>query len=66
MEILCERLSLPEFRIVESATPNHRRLCLHVCGLGLPDQQLKQTVNELVQNGENIKAAALAISKSYL
>lgn len=39
----------------------HRQLCLHICGLGLPYQQLEANVKELVRVGQYTKAAALAI-----
>lgn len=47
--------------MTETSFPNHRRLCLHTCGLGLPYQQLEETVKKLVFKGENTKAAALAM-----
>lgn len=44
-----------------TSAPNHRRLCLHTCGLGLPFEPLEKYVKELVGQGQNTKAAALAI-----
>lgn len=41
--------------------PNHRRLCLHTCGLGLRFEVLNKHVKDLVNQGCNTKAAALAI-----
>ena len=61
VEALCTRLELPEFRMTETSLSNHRRLCLHTCGLGLPYQQLENTVKRFVFEGENSKAAALAM-----
>lgn len=61
VETLCDKLDLPEFRMVQSAAPNHRRLCLYNCGLGLPYQKLEATVEDFVRQGQNTKAAALAI-----
>lgn len=61
VETLCDKLDLPEFRMVQSAAPNHRRLCLYNCGLGLPYQKLEATVKDFVRQGQNTKAAALAI-----
>ncbi|CAD6588066.1 MAG: hypothetical protein ASARMPREDX12_003146 [Alectoria sarmentosa] len=61
VETLCDKLDLPEFRMVESAAPNHRRLCLYTCGLGLPYEKLEATVKDFVRQGQNTKAAALAI-----
>ena len=39
----------------------HRQLCLLTCGLGLPYQELEVNVKDLVQHGQNTKAAALAV-----
>ncbi len=61
MAILCERLDLPAFATVDTAAPNHRRLCLYTCGLRLRDQQLESLVDDCVQLGQNTKAAAVAI-----
>lgn len=61
VETLCDKLDLPDFRMVESAAPNHRRLCLYTCGLGLPYEKLEATVKDFVRQGQNTKAAALAI-----
>lgn len=47
--------------MTESAVPNHRRLCLHTCGLGLSLATLDILVNDLVRQGQNTKAAVLAI-----
>jgi hypothetical protein len=61
VETLCERLSLPEFRMTKTRAPNHRRLCLHTCGLGLRFEPLQKYVGDLVGQGQYTKAAALAI-----
>lgn len=61
IETLAKSLQLPEFTAVETSFPMHRQLCLHICGFGSPYQQLEADVKELVQNGQNTKAAALAI-----
>lgn len=61
VETLCDKLDLPEFRMVETAAANHRRLCLYTCGLDLPYQKLETTVKDFVRRGQHTKAAALAI-----
>ena len=61
VEALCDKLDLPDLRMTESAAPNHRRLCLYTLGLGLPYQKLEATVKDFVRQGQNTKAAALAI-----
>lgn len=47
--------------MTHTSAPNHRRLCLHTCGLGLRLEQLEEYVRDLVGQGRNTKAAALAI-----
>ncbi|KAL6713379.1 hypothetical protein ACLMJK_008844 [Lecanora helva] len=59
--ILCERLCLPEFRMLDTGAPKHRQLCLYTCGLGLRHENLEKLVRDLVQQGENTKAAAIAL-----
>lgn len=58
---LCDKLQLPSSSPVETAFPKHRQLCLYTCGLGLPYQQLEDTVKDLVHQGRNTRAAALAV-----
>lgn len=58
---MAQKLSLPNFTTVETASPQHRQLCLHTCGLGLSFQSLEDTVERFVRDGQNTKAAALAI-----
>lgn len=58
---LCDRLQLPESSPQETAYPKHRQLCLYTCGLGLPREQLEEAVKDLVRQGQNTKAAALAV-----
>lgn len=58
---ICDGLELPESSPRETAYPRHRQLCLHTCGLGLPYQQLEESVKGLVLQGQNTRAAALAI-----
>ena len=47
--------------MVDTAVPNHRRLCLHTCGLGLRYPALENLVKSLVQQGQPTKAAVIAI-----
>lgn len=48
--------------MVESAAPDHRRLCLYTCGLGLSYQKLEAMVKDFVRQGQTTRAAALAIT----
>ncbi|KAL8796773.1 MAG: hypothetical protein Q9195_000856 [Heterodermia aff. obscurata] len=61
LESLAKSLRLPASVVIETAFPTHRQLCLLTCGLGLPYQELEATVKDLVQHGQNTKAAALAV-----
>ena len=47
--------------MVDTESPNHRRLCLYTCGLGLRYQPLENLVKDLVRQDQNTKAAALAM-----
>ena len=47
--------------MVDTAVPNHRQLCLYTCGLGLRYETLEILVKDLVKQGDNTKAAAIAI-----
>lgn len=58
---LCDKLQLPESSPRKTAYPKHRQLCLYTCGIGLSQPQLEETVKELVCNGQNTRAAALAL-----
>ncbi|KAL8937819.1 MAG: hypothetical protein Q9216_004231 [Gyalolechia sp. 2 TL-2023] len=62
IEAICRSLGLPELNSVESSLPAHRRLCLHICGFGLPDEELESTIRTLVGQGRNTKAAVLALA----
>ena len=58
---ICDRLQLPTSSPRETAYPKHRQFCLHTCGLGLSHQHLEESVKDLVSQGQNTRAAALAI-----
>lgn len=62
IEAICRSLELPELSSIESSLPAHRRLCLHICGFGLPDEELGNTIKTLIGQGQNTKAAALALA----
>lgn len=61
VESLSKSLQLPETLGIATAFPRQRQLCLYTCGLGLPYQELEDRVKHLVRQGQNTKAAALAI-----
>lgn len=58
---LVELLNLPETKGCETAYPERRRLCLHICGAAQTYKELEETVKELSANNGHTKAAALAV-----
>ena len=58
---LSKSLQLPQLSVTKTAFPAHRQLCLYSCGLGLTNKQLEDTVNDMIRQGQNTRAAALAI-----
>lgn len=62
VELLTKSLQLPVFNVADTTFPFHRQLCLHICGLALTDQQLELMTKELVNSGQNTRAALLAVT----
>lgn len=58
---LAKQLSLPEIRGCETAHPEHRRLCLRLCGAAQTYRELEDLVTTLCAEGQHTKAAALAV-----
>ena len=58
---LSKKLQLPQFSIRETAFPMHRQLCLYTCGLGLTNEQLEHTIEDLIRHNQNTRAAVLAM-----
>ena len=58
---LSKSLQLPQLSVKETDFLAHRQLCLCTCGFGLTDEQLEDAVRDLVRQGQNTRAAALAI-----
>lgn len=61
VKIISGNLQLPQLALRETSFPAHRQLCLYTCGLGLTNEQLENRVRDLIRQGHNTKAAALAI-----
>jgi len=61
VKLLAQDLELPRITTVHSASPEYRQLCLRISGLGLAEKQLEEAVRGFVHDGQNTKAAALAI-----
>ncbi|KAL8726362.1 MAG: hypothetical protein Q9166_006769 [cf. Caloplaca sp. 2 TL-2023] len=62
VEAICRSLDLPELTSIESSLPAHRRLSLYICGFGLPDEEFNVTIEDLINQGQNTKAAFLALT----
>ncbi|KAJ5094222.1 hypothetical protein N7456_010083 [Penicillium angulare] len=58
---LAEQLNLPEFNGSQTAHPEHRRLCLRLCGAAQSHRELEGLVKKLSAENQHTKAAALAI-----
>jgi hypothetical protein len=58
---LDEQLNLPETKGCETAYPEHRRLCLRICGATQTYKELEETVKNLSSENQHTKAAALAV-----
>ncbi|KAJ5137628.1 hypothetical protein N7526_003861 [Penicillium atrosanguineum] len=59
--LLAERLNLPEVKGCETAYPEHRRLCLRLCGAAQSHKELEELVKNLSSENQHTKAAALAV-----
>ncbi|KAJ5174938.1 uncharacterized protein N7482_000815 [Penicillium canariense] len=58
---LAEQLNLPETKGCDTAYPEHRRLCLRLCGAAQSHKELEELVKSLSSDNQHTKAAALAI-----
>ncbi|KAI4238658.1 MAG: hypothetical protein LQ352_007854 [Teloschistes flavicans] len=61
IEAICRRLDLPDLTSIESSLPAHRRLCLHICGLGLAGEDLDNAIQGLNGKEKMTEAAFLAL-----
>jgi hypothetical protein len=58
---LAEHLNLPEVKGCETAYPEHRRVCLRLCGAAQSYRELEELVKNLSAENQHTKAAALAV-----
>jgi hypothetical protein len=56
-----EQLNLPESKGCQTAHPEHRRLCLRLCGTAQSYRELEELVKTLSADNQHTKAAALAV-----
>ncbi|KAL8840127.1 MAG: hypothetical protein Q9170_001475 [Blastenia crenularia] len=65
IEAICRSLELPNLSSVQSSLPAHRRLCLSICGFGLPSEEFDNMIKALVGHGQNTRAAAVALAHNH-
>ncbi|GAD97793.1 conserved hypothetical protein [Paecilomyces variotii No. 5] len=58
---LARQLQLPEIKGCRSEFLEHRQLCLHICGAAESENDLEDTVKQLLSEKQHTKAAALAV-----
>lgn len=61
MELVQDQLNLPETKGCETEYPEHRRLCLRLCGAAQSHRELEEMVKTLSADKQHTKAAALAM-----
>lgn len=61
IESLANDLDIPAGKHCETNHPEHRRLCLHICGVAQSYEDLEALVKKLVSERQHTKAAALAV-----
>ncbi|GAB1204722.1 hypothetical protein APSETT445_003385 [Aspergillus pseudonomiae] len=61
VNLVREQLNLPETRGCETDYPEHRRLCLRLCGAAQTHRELEELVKTLSADSQHTKAAALAV-----
>ncbi|KAI2717657.1 hypothetical protein CBS147332_4537 [Penicillium roqueforti] len=59
--ILVTQLNLPETKGCDTAYPDHRQLCLRICGATQSYRELEESVKALSGENQHTKAAALAV-----
>jgi hypothetical protein len=62
---ICEKKELPSFIGVATDRPDHRQLCLSLCGWNLSKKGLRERCNLLVDEGQYYKAIVLAVFQGY-
>ncbi|KZF22216.1 hypothetical protein L228DRAFT_247855 [Xylona heveae TC161] len=55
------QLECPRFEGIKTRYPDHRQVCLAICGWGQSEQRLKTIIQQLVRQGKHTKAAAWAL-----
>ena len=58
---LCEVLDLPNFTTMQSSRPEHRQVCVYICGLSQQFKDVEDCVLDLVDGGKFTEAALLAL-----
>jgi WD40 repeat protein len=61
VDLVQEQLHLPESKGCDTEYPEHRRLCLRLCGAAQSHRELEELVKTLSADNQHTKAAALAV-----
>ncbi|OAG06396.1 ubiquitin-protein ligase-like protein E3 [Paraphaeosphaeria sporulosa] len=62
---ICEKKEFPPFAGVATHHPDHRQLCLSLCGWNLSKRGLRERCGLLVDEGQYYKAIVLAVFQGY-
>ncbi|KAF2502570.1 hypothetical protein BU16DRAFT_474872 [Lophium mytilinum] len=65
VKVICKEMEFPEFQGVHTSFPEHRQLCLSICGWNLSTKGLREKCMALMDRGEYHKAIVLAVFKGY-
>ncbi|KAF2200066.1 ubiquitin-protein ligase-like protein E3 [Delitschia confertaspora ATCC 74209] len=62
---VCSAKEFPPFTGIQTSYPEHRQLCLALCGWNLSEKGLMEKCMTLMDKGEYYKAIVLAVFKGY-
>lgn len=62
---ICEHKEFPQFSGISTQFPEHRQLCLSLCGWNLTKKGLRERCSTLIDEGQYYKAIVLAVFQGY-
>lgn len=62
--VIVKSLDPAEMSTVQTQFPQRRQVCLHTCGLGFSETEIEAGVKRLIDRGQSVRAAALAVMHS--
>ncbi|OCK79793.1 hypothetical protein K432DRAFT_329449 [Lepidopterella palustris CBS 459.81] len=65
IKAICRKKEFPTFQGIQTTFPEHRQLCLAMCGWNLSKKGLRERCMALMDQGEHHKAIVLAVFKGY-